>query len=307
MAKAKISINSITPRGTYFIVRINYSMKSGYEIHSNSLRMYYSTSPEIVHGCPYITLDPFATNPADPNILSKGISNDGSNYIVCRVPGINDTPLSMDTRYWLRSFMQVYKTGGGKYKKYRGPKNPIPAETIIEGPSQKLFSIADYSNPHPAVDPDTGDTTSETEYDISWVDFTENIVAPTYDVNYEDVTEDWEDANYVTHRIIPRMKIKGSMDLHFFTKYEYNNFVRLLQVNREANKEEANGCVQLKLQVNNYLDDTISPFNTTDLGDRRCTRAVGMFFLTMENNPWNIPFLGQFDKIEPLHIEIVEA
>lgn len=304
MAKGTIMINSITPRGTYFIVRIHLNMKSGYEIRSNSLRMYYSTTPEIVHGCPYLTLNPFADDPADPNILSKGITNDGMAYIVCRVPGINDTQLLPETTYWLRSFMQLYKTGGGKYKKYRGPKNPIPEETIIEGPRQKLFSIASYSNPHPEIDPDTGEETGETDYDTSWVDFTNNIIVGTYDVNYDDVNEDWEDANYVTHRIVPRSKITGSLELQFSSQYEYNNFIRLWQLNSRVN---GNGYTQLRLQVNNNLDDSIDLLNTTDLDVRRCTRKIGMFFIKLESNPWNVPLFGHYDKYEPIRLELVEA
>lgn len=299
MAKASIAIKSIEPKATYFLVTFQYKHKSGYSVHDDSVRMYYSLDAEIEHGTPYIVLD--VNHPEDdPNILSWTTVN-GYYQMVCRVPGTNDTPLVTDTTYWLRPFLQLYTSGGKKYKKYRGPGgNPISETTGVAGPSQKLFCIAEYSNPHEGEDGDT-------EYDTTWVDFTSNIVMSTYDVNYEDVTEDWEDADYVTHRIIPRTRIKGSLEMYFFSKYEYNNFIRLLQINRKVNNELGNGYVQLKLQVNNNLDPAVDIFSTTDLGDRRCARDIGMFFITMESNPWNVPMFGHYDKIEPLRLEIVEA
>ena len=295
MAKGYIAIKSIEPKPTYFVVTFQYKFKSGYAVHDDSIRMYCSPDPEIEHGTYYLELNVNSTT--DPNILNRTIEN-GYYTISCRVPGVNDTPLNMDTTYWLRPFMQLYTTAGKPYKKYRGPgNNPIPETTGLTGPAQKLFSIATYSNPHTGED-------GNTEYDTSWIDFTSNIVAPTYDVNYEDVNEDWEDANYVTHRIVPRTKVKGSLELQFASKYDYNNFIRLLQLNSKIN---GNGYTQLRLQVNNNLEDSEDLFSTLDLANRRCVRNVGMFFITMENNPWNAPFFGHFDKYEPLTIELVEA
>ena len=295
MAKGYIAIKSIEPKPTYFVVTFQYKFKSGYAVHDDSIRMYCSPDPEIEHGTYYLELNVNSTT--DPNILNRTIVN-GYYTISCRVPGVNDTPLNMDTTYWLRPFMQLYTTAGKPYKKYRGPgNNPIPETTGLTGPAQKLFSIATYSNPHTGED-------GNTEYDTSWIDFTSNIVAPTYDVNYEDVNEDWEDANYVTHRIVPRTKVKGSLELLFASKYDYNNFIRLLQLNSKIN---GNGYTQLRLQVNNNLEDSEDLFSTLDLANRRCVRNVGMFFVTMENNPWNAPFFGHFDKYEPLRIELVEA
>lgn len=296
MAKASIAIKAIEPKATYFVVTFQYKHKSGYSVHDNSVRMYYSLDAEIEHGTPYIVLD--VNHPEDdPNILDWSLVN-GYYQMVCRVPGANDTPLATDTTYWLRPFLQLYTSGGSKYKKYRGPgSNPIPETTGIVGPKQKLFEIANYSNPHEGEDGDT-------EYDTTWVDFTSNIVAPSYDVNYEDVNEDWEDADYVTHRIVPRTRIKGSLELQFSTKLEYNSFIRLLQLNRKVN---GNGYTMLKLQVNNNLDTSIDVLDTSDLADRRCAKDIGLFFITMENNPWNAPFFGHFDKYEPLRIEFVEA
>lgn len=295
MAKGSIAIKSIEPKPTYFVVTFQYKFKSGYSVHDDSIRMYCSPDPEIEHGTYYLELNVNSTD--DPNILNRTIVN-GYYTITCRVPGVSDTPLSMETTYWLRPFMQLYTSAGKKYKKYRGPgSNPIPETTGVTGPNQKLFSIASYSNPHAGED-------GNTEYDTSWVDFTSHIVAPTYDVNYEDVNEDWEDANYVTHRIVPRTKVKGSLELQFDSKYDYNNFIRLLQLNSKIN---GNGYTQLRLQVNNNLEDSEDLFSTLDLANRRCVRNIGMFFITMENNPWNVPFFGHFDKYEPLRIELVEA
>lgn len=294
MAKAQIMMPIIEPKSTYFICEIWYKYKAGYQVTDNSLRLYYSTTPEMTAGVtPYVRL-----NDQSGAIIGTGLTRDGWHKILCRVP-LQGTALTPDTKYWLRSWLQLYKTDGTKYKKYRGPKNPTPATTSASPIKNKLVQIAIYSNPHQNDD-------GETEYDQDWVDFTDCVVVPSYDVNYEDVNEDWEDANYVTHRIVPRTKITGSMEFKFLTKRRYNEFLKLIKINRQVNGD---GYTQMKLQVNNDLDlDSGDPNVLDNLDTKKTIMYEGKFFIKMENNP-HIPdtLYGHFDKYETVRLEVTEA
>lgn len=287
----------IEPHATYFLCTIQYKFKAGYKIKSNSLRIYYSTTPEIIPntGCPYVSIDPSATPQTDQNMIYKRVIN-GWMEIKYRVPGVGTT-LTPATTYWLRSWMQLYRSDDSAYKKYRGPANPTPANTSPDPTTQKLFEIADYSDSY------TGEDGTEYEQN-SWVDFTDCIVAPTYDVNYEDVNEDWEDANYVTHRIVPRSKVTGSLELQFDSKYRFNQLLKLIKKNRQVN---GLGYIRLKLQINNDLDLDSGTGVGDDLETKRCISYEGSFFMKFENNPWNLPFFGHYDKYEPLRVELTEA
>lgn len=292
MAKAEIKMPYIEPHSTYFICTIMYRVKSGYSVLDNSLRIYYSTDPDIESGTPYVPI-----NNTSGAILDRKIVN-GWKVVVCRVPA-EGTALTPDTPYWLRSWLQLYKSDGTKYKKYRGPKIPTPAITEADPVKTTLFRIASYSNPHE-------DDDGEIMYDQIWEDFTDCVVVPTYDVNYEDVNEDWEDANYVTHRIVPRSKITGSLELRFAEKRRYNLFLKLIKQNRQVN---GTGYTYLQVQVNNDLDLDSGESGVLDnLATKKSVRYNGMFFIKMENNP-HIPdtLYGHFDQYESLRLEITEA
>lgn len=296
MAKAEITITSIDPRSTYFMVTFKYKTKAGYLIRDTSIRIYYSTSYTIDEDTtPYTIVD--VLNYPNTSVLSTK-KEDGYTVVTCRVPASDETQLSQDTTYWLRARLSLFSDNGGDgkwYKWYRGPKSPVPETTTLASEIQPLFCIAKYSHPH------TGDS-GETEYEVEWIDFTKHIVAPTYDVNYEDVNEDWTNADYVTKRIVPRTKITGSLEMKFLTRYDYNNFLALIKQNRSINGK---GYIQLRVQVNNDLEDINS--GIMDLATRRCVRHIGMFFMKMENNPLNVPFFGHLDQYEALRLELEEA
>ena len=57
MAKAEIKMPYIEPHSTYFICTIMYKVKSGYSVLDNSLRIYYSTDPDIESGTPYVPIN----------------------------------------------------------------------------------------------------------------------------------------------------------------------------------------------------------------------------------------------------------
>lgn len=289
---------SNVPSGTYsFLVHLQIKLSGAHKLKANSVRIYYSETPEIISGTgvPYTTYD-VREGTEDTNVVLRGEEN-GLLHVYCVVPGLGQA-LDDNTTYWLRSWMQLYKSNGKAYKKYRGPKNPTPAFSSYDPERHKLFQIASYSNPHTTED--------GIEYDQSWVNFTDCIIAGSYDVNYEDTNEDWIDANYDTHRIVPKTKIKGSMDLKFTTRLQYNEFLKLIKMNRIVN---GLGYVQCKVLVNNdiaILDNEIFG-SIANLENKNCVEEIHNFFLKMESNPWVVPFLGHYDMYEPIHIEIEEA
>ena len=63
---------------------------------------------------------------------------------------------------------------------------------------------------------------------INSTDITKYINETSYVMNSEPVTSEWVDANYTTHRDEYRRKIKGSFDLTFITKSDYDDFIDLL-------------------------------------------------------------------------------
>lgn len=293
MAKAEITITSIDPRATYFNVTFKYKYKSGYLIRDTSIRIYYSDAYTIDSNTPYTVVD---VRNRSSNIISMKKEN-GYNFVTCRVPEDGVT-LDQDTTYWLRARLTLYADDGEKgtfYKRYRGPKSPVPETTGLMTQDQPLFCIAKYSHPHEGE-------SGETEYEVEWIDFTKHITAPTYDVNYEDVNEDWVNADYVTQRIVPRTKITGSLEMKFFDKTDYMTFLALIKQNRNVNGK---GYIELRVQVNNDIDEYST--EGSDLGTRRCVRHIGKFFMKMENNPWNVPLFGHLDKYEALRLELEEA
>lgn len=303
MAKGKISMTYIEPHTdieglSYFIVILRIKCKSGYELHDNSVRIYYSLTPSIVSGggTPYVVINP---NTIDANTLERVEEDDGTIRLKCAVPTVpelqTDEHLEPNTTYWLRAWMRLYKSNGNPYKRYRDPKNPTPVVTSPNPINQELISIASYTNPHEGAEGDT-------EWDQTWFDLTPHILMSTYDVNKVDIEEDWEDANYVVHRIVPKERIEGSFDIKFRDQYSYNRFLQCIRMNRDANDKEHNRCVYLKVQVNNDLDEE---YNAGNVENMKCKMYYGFFFLKYDSNPWNAPILGHFDEYEPIRIEIV--
>lgn len=70
------------------------------------------------------------------------------------------------------------------------------------------------------------------QFIINSVDYTNNIVYPTYKVNNTSVYDEWEDGNRVKHKSFARNKIKGSFTMKFFDAISFNNFFTALKTNR---------------------------------------------------------------------------
>lgn len=77
-----------------------------------------------------------------------------------------------------------------------------------------------------------------------------------YDVNLEDVFQEWTDGNWIQHRDIVRTRIQGTVTLGFKTPTDWNAFLALLNNNRT----EA-GYFPVSLWVNNLgANATIDAF-----------------------------------------------
>lgn len=183
-----------------------------------------------------------------------------------------------------------------KWTTYRNPKTAMPMEFGIPGPSQPLFEIATYTNYHKEEDSD------DWIYDTDWEDFTDLIALPSYDVNYEDITETWDDANYVSHITRVRKRISGKFSLWFSDLTRYNTFIKRLKENRERNGE-GEAYVMLRLQVNNEIDEE----STDSLSTNRPVRETGIFTIKMDSNPWVAPIFGHYDRYSAVNITIQQA
>ena len=57
------------------------------------------------------------------------------------------------------------------------------------------------------------------------MDLTNYIVVPSYQVNLQDVYDEWDDNNKVHHRDLTALKIKGSFQVKFETLEEFQTFM----------------------------------------------------------------------------------
>lgn len=69
---------------------------------------------------------------------------------------------------------------------------------------------------------------------VNGIDFTQHIKVPSYKVNRDDVYEEWEDSNYITHREITRGKVSGSFTMLFDDATELEDFYDTIETEREA-------------------------------------------------------------------------
>ena len=300
MAKASINIKSATPGANYNVIKFVFKVKAGYTIHSDtSIRLYY-TPTEGATPTQYssnITLDLTSNN----LISMEYNSSDG--YLVTYKINKSDINNYSLINAQLRMKIYGYSSDGTPYEsKYASYKSiTFPIEFKEYSPYQPLFKIAIYYNYHQVVDEDG----TYYVWDKDWADFTGCIELPSYDVNYEDVNEDWEDANYFTHRIKVRSKITGKLDLRFSNIETYNQFLYLLKKSKERNGH-GTAYVELMLQINDDIDE-YSCATIGDINDMRCTLATGLFFVKMDSNPWVAPVFGHYDKYQAVSLSINEA
>lgn len=69
-------------------------------------------------------------------------------------------------------------------------------------------------------------------FSMGGVNYSTHILNNSYKVNEVDEFEEWTDANYVKHRYAGRTKVKGSFEMQFLKKSEYEAFISALSTNR---------------------------------------------------------------------------
>ena len=297
MAKANIVIDSITPGTTTAVIKFTFSVKAGYKIKTqDGIRLYYDTT-----GYPHggNNSSPFVTIP---------ITTNNSTYVAGEGTHVEYTltnPAIGSTSIWVQLRMQIWtedESWHSYYASYRDPQDSGEEITFrLAAHENELFMVANYTNPVEYDDEDG----HHTVFYKTWVDFTACIEVPSYDVNYQDINEDWDDANYVTHRVRVRQRINGKFNMRFITWQAYNGFIYLLKNSKKYNGR-GSAYVELRLQINDDLDEnTVS--NPTDFEHMKPTFITGHFFLKMDSNPWAIPVFGHFDKYQSISVTIQEA
>ena len=66
---------------------------------------------------------------------------------------------------------------------------------------------------------------------IEGYDFSNCVVAQSYNVNAVDVYKDWTDANFRNHRVVFRSRVKGSVTLHMRTVEDTEAFREIINEN----------------------------------------------------------------------------
>ena len=83
-------------------------------------------------------------------------------------------------------------------------------------------------------------------FKIDTTDITAYIDVQSYAVNREDVFEEWEDGNWITHRVIARTRYTGSFQAGFASAADFTAFMTLL-----STKKNADGYYPVTAYINN--------------------------------------------------------
>ena len=86
-------------------------------------------------------------------------------------------------------------------------------------------------------------------FKINNVDYTNNIVVDSYEVNSVEVNDKYTDAGETDHYIYLRNRIKGKFDLAFKTQTDYSTFIS----NYNSGKSSARNAWQITVIPNNTL------------------------------------------------------
>ena len=278
--RSKVELLDVEPINTTSLkVTFKYYLKPTSHIKDSSLRLYYA-----IDGTGNNEHVDITEENAD---FYAGIVDQPRWYMVVYTL----TNLSANTDYLVRIWLRVFKkpTSTSPQNKYKSPSSPLKVRTQAYNRAHPLFEIAKYSN------------VGEANEKMELIDCTQYVVAPTYDVNNVDTSDDWIDADYVTHRTIVRTKISGKFNIRFKDVSDYNNFIHLLYLNRQRNGK---GYTEMRVQVNNELD---YDNGTTDVVQTSCIQRIGMFFLKMDSNPYAEPYYGRYNKYNEVSVSIEEA
>lgn len=315
MAKGKITLQDLYQKDlNTLVVKFTFSCKSGYCIKfsdtygvsradSGSVRLYYDSTPAITSKTSGGNASPFTTVQMYLNQNTKELTSGGWECVAeVPVPSIGTNLVYFQLRMLLYND-DPEQNWNSTYKYYATYKSPIQPDVLgikqaVIGTTQPLFQVATYGSPYTVTDEDG----EHQVYPKDWIDFTDHVALPSYDVNYEDVNEDWEDANYFTHRIRVRSKVNGKLDLWFSDLTSYNHFIHLLKRSKECN---GNGTayVELRVQINDSLDE----WSGSTYNEMRCEVKEGLFFVKLDNNPWVAPVFGHYDKYQAVSLSINEA
>ena len=86
-------------------------------------------------------------------------------------------------------------------------------------------------------------------FKINNVDYTNNIVVDTYEVNAVEVNDKYTDASETDHYIYLRKRIKGKFDMAFASQADYTSFIS----NYNSGKSSAKNAWQITVIPNNTL------------------------------------------------------
>lgn len=271
---------------TEIIVSFEIWWTKKYNLGDKSLKLFYTTTPGTNNQYVYVT------------------KSNAHRWYKTSQRGIEIeyklTGLTPGTTYYIRPWLQLLNNKGKTTDKLRlasPPDFPMPETTLVNLRKQALVEIAKPST----EDPSSG---SDIPEPMEFIDITQYITAPSYDVNNTDVTEDWTDANYTTHRIVARTKVSGKFNMIFKDLHDYNKFYNLMRMNREIYGE---GYTYLRVQINNELDYNTPGADPNDVTTYKCKRRAGLYFVKIDSNPWVEPYFGRFDKYQAISVSIEEA
>lgn len=77
-------------------------------------------------------------------------------------------------------------------------------------------------------------------------DYSNHVIAGSYNVNNEPMYAEWDDANYIQHRFKQRDRVSGTFDMFFRTVSDYAAF----KADIDANRSATNNSVVMTVAVN---------------------------------------------------------
>ena len=89
-------------------------------------------------------------------------------------------------------------------------------------------------------------------FKLNTVDYSAHVVAENYNINYEDVYQEWTDGGQVKHRDVIGKKLRGSMQMYFKSQSDLQTFLTAL-----ANCKTTASTYPVQLKTNNDTVDTL--------------------------------------------------
>lgn len=295
------------------VIKIKFSFKhktsvtTKWEPDDSSLRVYYRKYN--ASGEPIAEAEHIDILPENCEKFSKGKK---STTVVYNITGL-DSETIYNVNIWLRLYSyKVEKTT--VIVDGQSVEQDVEVPTKLKKPIYKTGSQTQITSSAIIVSEDENKRTlfqitkyrwneGNSQYDRSFIDFTNCITLPSYEVNREDVTETWDDANYDQHVIVPTRKIKGKFSMLFPSMERYNEFMDLIYQAKMLNDWSPGACVRLRVQVNNELDYN----NSVNIAKAIPVHEIGNFTIKIDNNPWVKPVFGHFDRYSPLNVTIEQV